>query len=145
MADGMGTKRAHRDTSSGVGLDVTVTLPVEVLERIGELAKERGETAAGWCRAELIALVEAPGSDGRIRAVLDAATAAERRVAAGRLTDASIEGQAGGCGAGRTPMSWTGAMDVKNTRGMDAGAGVASVPSTKSGTGLHEATRNPVG
>ena len=56
----------------------------------------------GWYRAELIALVESPGSDGRIRAVLDAATAAERRAAAGRLTDAPIEVQAGGGGAGRT-------------------------------------------
>ena len=83
--------RRFRDTSDGVGLDVTVTLPAGVFERIGELAKERGETTAGWRRAELIAAVEAPGSDGRIRAVLDAATASERRAAAGQLTDSDWE------------------------------------------------------
>ena len=79
------------DTSSGVGLDMVVTLPAPVIEKIEEAAKERGETAEGWCRAELIAAVEAPGSDDRIRAVLDAATAAERHAAAGRLTDADWE------------------------------------------------------
>ena len=55
------------------------------------MAKERGETVEGWCRAELIALVEAPGSDGRIRAVLDAPTEEERRAASDRLTDADWE------------------------------------------------------
>ena len=83
--------RPFRDTSSGVGLDMVVTLPAPVVEKIEEAAKERGETAAGWCRAELIAAVEAPGSDGRIRAVLEAATPAERSAAAGRLTDGDWE------------------------------------------------------
>ena len=136
--------KPFRDTSSGAGLDIVVTLPAPVMENIEQAAKERGETAAGWCRAELIALVESPGSDGRIRAVLDAATAAERRAAASRLTDAPIEGQAGGCGAGRTHEE-----DESDGReehpGMDAGAGVASAPSAMSGTDLHEAAHNPVG
>ena len=49
------------------------------------------ETVEGWCCAELIALVDAPGSDERIRAVLDAPTDEERRAAADRLTDADWE------------------------------------------------------
>ena len=50
--------KPFRDSSSGVGLDVAVTLPADVCERIKLAAKERGETVSGWCRAELIAAVE---------------------------------------------------------------------------------------
>lgn len=48
---------------------------------IEETAKERGETAAGLRGAERTALVEAPGSDGRTRAVLDAAPETGARAA----------------------------------------------------------------
>lgn len=83
--------KPFRDSSSGVGLDVIVTLPAPVVERIEAQATERGETVAGWCRGEFIALVEAPGSDSRIRTVLETATGEERRAAADRLTDADWE------------------------------------------------------
>ena len=46
----------------GVGLDVVVTLPAPVVERIEAQAEERGETVAGWRRAELVALVEGEGA-----------------------------------------------------------------------------------
>ena len=46
-----------RDASSGAGLDVTVTLPAPVVEKIREAAKERGEDSSGWCRATLIKCV----------------------------------------------------------------------------------------
>ena len=51
-----------RDTAYGLGLDVVVTLPFNVLKQIKEAAKERGEDAEGWCRAELIALIEGEGA-----------------------------------------------------------------------------------
>ena len=51
--------KPFRDRSDGVGLDVVVTLPADVCERIKQEAKERGETFDGWRRAELIAAVEA--------------------------------------------------------------------------------------
>ena len=51
-----------RNASSGVGLDVVVTLPAPVVERIEEAAKARGETVGGWRRAELVALVEGEGA-----------------------------------------------------------------------------------
>ena len=50
--------KPYRNASSGVGLDVVVTLPVPVVERIEAQAKARGETVAGWCRAWLVLLVE---------------------------------------------------------------------------------------
>ena len=50
--------KPFRDRSDGAGLDVVVTLPADVCERIKQAAKERGETVAGWRRAELIAAVE---------------------------------------------------------------------------------------
>ena len=50
--------KPFRDASSGVGLDVVVTLPADVCEKIKQEAKERNETVSGWCRAELIAAVE---------------------------------------------------------------------------------------
>ena len=50
--------KPFRDSSSGVGLDVVVTLPADVCEKIKREAKERGETVAGWRRAELVAAVE---------------------------------------------------------------------------------------
>ena len=50
--------KPFRDTSSGVGLDVVVTLPADVCEKIKQAAKERGETFDGWRRAELVAAVE---------------------------------------------------------------------------------------
>ena len=68
--------KPFRDTSSGVGLDMVLSAPVSE-----EAAKERGETAAGLRGAERTALVEAPGSDGRIRAVLDAAPETGARAA----------------------------------------------------------------
>ena len=54
--------RPFRDASSGAGLDVVATLPAPVCEKIGEAAKERGETFSGWRRAELIAAVEEEGA-----------------------------------------------------------------------------------
>ena len=50
--------KPYRDASSGVGLDVVVTLPADVCERIKQEAKERRETFDGWRRAELVAAVE---------------------------------------------------------------------------------------
>ena len=50
--------KPFRESSDGVGLEVAVTLPARVVELIEAQAKERGETVAGWCRAELIAAVE---------------------------------------------------------------------------------------
>ena len=50
--------KPYRDASSGVGLDVVVTLPAPVVEQIEAQAKEHGETVEGWRRAELVALVE---------------------------------------------------------------------------------------
>ena len=46
--------KPFRDSSDGVGLDVVVTLPAPVVERIEKAAKERGETVKGWCRATII-------------------------------------------------------------------------------------------
>ena len=84
-------KKEPRDSSYGLGLDVVVSLPPAIIEKVAAVATERGEMVEGWCRAELIALVDAPGSDERIRAVLDAPTDEERRAAADRLTDADWE------------------------------------------------------
>ena len=50
--------KPYRDASSGTGLDVVVSLPVPVVERIGVQAKVRGETVAGWRRDGLLGLVE---------------------------------------------------------------------------------------
>ena len=107
--------KRFRDTSSGVGLVVIVTLPAPVTEKIEEAAKERCETAEGWCRAEFIEAVEASGSDDRIRAVLDAATSAERRAAAGRLTDADWERIADGVRI--SPAELEAAAEVEMERG----------------------------
>ena len=103
------------DTSFGVGLVVVVTLPAPVTEKIKEAAKKRGKTVAGWCRAELIPAVEMPGSDDRIRAVLDAATAAERRAAAVRLTGADWERIADGVRI--SPAELEAAAEVEMERG----------------------------
>ena len=70
---------------------MVATLPARVVDQINDAAKERGETVSGWCRAELIAIVEDPGSDERIRAVLKAPTNWERRAAEDRFTDADWE------------------------------------------------------
>ena len=116
--------KPFRDTSDGGGLDVRVTLPAGprgVVDKIKELAKERGETFSGWCRAELIAAVEAPGSDDRIRAVLDAATAAARRGAAGRLTDSDWERIAEGVEL--SPAELEAAAEVEMERRARAGPG----------------------
>ena len=56
--------KPYRDTSDGAGLDVVVPLPAPVVERIEQAARERGETVAGWCRAELVAAVEGEGPRG---------------------------------------------------------------------------------
>ena len=49
--------KPFRDASSGVGLDVVVTLPASTVEKIEAAARERGETVSGWCRATLIEAV----------------------------------------------------------------------------------------
>ena len=43
-----------REASPGGGREVTLILPPLVAEKIGEAAKERGETVADWCAATLI-------------------------------------------------------------------------------------------
>ena len=47
----------YRNSFDGERLDVVVTLPTPICEKIREAAKERGETFKGWRWAELVSLV----------------------------------------------------------------------------------------
>ena len=64
--------KPFRDSSSGAGLDVVVTLPAPVVEQIEEAAKARGETVAGWCRAALIEAAAVEGQHETIERWLEA-------------------------------------------------------------------------
>ena len=82
--------KPFRDASSGVGLDVVVTLPARVVELIEAQAKERGETVAGWRRAALIEAVAVEGQHATIERWLAAEAAMPlpptRRCTAARST-----------------------------------------------------------
>ena len=67
--------KPFRDSSSGVGLDVVVTLPAPVVDRIEKAAKERGETVAGWCRATIIEAAAVEGQHETIERWLRAEAA----------------------------------------------------------------------
>ena len=50
--------KPYRNASPGVELDLVVSLPAPVVERIEAQAKARGETVEGWCEDALRGLVE---------------------------------------------------------------------------------------
>lgn len=108
--------KPFRDASDGVGLDVVVSLPAPVIEKIEEAADERGETVAGWRRAELTTLVggEGPGGSPRSRARSWCSTRSRR--SAPSRTGGSRRAH-GGTWRGGSPSTWSSAgCDTSGSR-----------------------------
>lgn len=137
--------KPFRDSSSGVGLDVVVTLPASVCEQIEVQAKERGGSRSIHPRF--------PRSANRVRNSAGAGSTTTTSALSGRLRHESLPPHLGiprvvhGASGSTLPAYLLSrpAMDVKNARRTDQGPRGASAPPAMSGTDLHEAARNPVG
>ena len=114
--------KAFRDSSSGGGLDVVVTLPAPVVEQIEAQAKERGGSRSIHPRF--------PRSANRVRNSAGAGSTTTTSALSGRLRHESLPPHLGiprvvhGASGSTLPAYFLSrpSMDVKNTRGDGPGA-----------------------
>ena len=105
--------KPFRDSSSGGGLDVVVTLPAPVCEKIKQAAKERDKTFEGWHRATIIEAVSVVWQHETIERWLEAEASMPilptRRCTAARLSRTRIgEAERNTSSSRGTLTSWAG-------------------------------------